>query len=463
MRVQIKRFLNKTDCVPFLSLPCCLFRYDLQLLLQALATWQEHCLAEDEVRVDGDVSLEKVNKKLQRLIVIPKNTERFVSLQIGGVLFLDSIAFLKSSLEKLAANLSPEDFVVTRSVFGENFNLMTKKGFFPYEYLTDFNKLEETGLPPKDKFYSSLREEGISDEDYAHAQHVFKKMECRTLGDYLALYNSQDTLLLCDIFETFRASMHKQYGLDPAWSYTLPSYSWDCCLYKTRRTLHLFNSQEANMYLFCEDMVRGGLCTVFRKITRANHPGLGSLYDPKKPLSYIHYLDANGLYPHSMCLFRYPVDNFRWLTEEEMVQVEQKLRNGELSEESETGYFINCDLTIPDSLHDLFSDFPLAPEKVKVPDEWLSCSQNSVLNKLKRHHVGGRKLVATLYPKKNYKLHYLLLQYFIQLGIKLDKIHQVLAFRQEQWMADYILPNVELRKRATNASDKACSKLMSNA
>ena len=101
--------------------------------------------------------------------------------------------------------------------------LMTRKGVFPYEYIDTFDKFEETSLPPKNEFYSSLTTESISEEDYAHAQVVFKELKMRNLGDYHDFYLLTDVLLLADVFETFRSTCQAHYDLDAAHMYTSPS------------------------------------------------------------------------------------------------------------------------------------------------------------------------------------------------------------------------------------------------
>ena len=65
-------------------------------------------------------------------------------------------------------------------------------------------KLKETPLPPKEAFYSKLNDEGITDENYAHAQKVWETFEMKNLEDYHNLYNQVDVLLLSDVFENFR-------------------------------------------------------------------------------------------------------------------------------------------------------------------------------------------------------------------------------------------------------------------
>ena len=81
----------------------------------------------------------------------------------------------------------------------ESLNLLKQKGVFPYEYMTDFSKLSETSLPPKEAFYSQLNKSGISDEDYAHAQKVWRAFNCETMRDYHDLYLKTDVLLLADV------------------------------------------------------------------------------------------------------------------------------------------------------------------------------------------------------------------------------------------------------------------------
>ena len=104
----------------------------------------------------------------------------------------------------------------------ERFKLIQAKGVYPYEYITDFNRFNETCLPPIECFHSTLSQTGISTEQYEFTKRVWSTFNMKTLEDYHDLYMLTDVILLADVFETFRKTCIRHYSLDPAHSYTAP-------------------------------------------------------------------------------------------------------------------------------------------------------------------------------------------------------------------------------------------------
>ena len=91
-----------------------------------------------------------------------------------------------------------------------------RKEIYPYEYKSSWERFDETSLPNKEAFYSSLNMKGITSVDYRYAKRIYKESKLKNLGDYHDLYFQSDTLLLADVFENFRNKCIEIYGLDPA-------------------------------------------------------------------------------------------------------------------------------------------------------------------------------------------------------------------------------------------------------
>jgi len=149
--------------------------------------------------------------------------------------------------------------------------------------MDSFERFDETQLPEKEKFYSSLSGKGIIDEEYAHAQEVWAAFGCQTMSNYHDLY------VATDVFENFRKVCQGKYGLDPAHYYSAPGLSWDALLKKTGVELELLT--DLDMHLFIERGMRGGISMVGKRYAKANNP-LVEGYNPWEPTNYITYLDA---------------------------------------------------------------------------------------------------------------------------------------------------------------------------
>ena len=115
--------------------------------------------------------------------------------------FIDILRFMASSLDKLSSYLKIDQFVNLKKYYsGNQLTLLLRKDVYPYDYVDSMRKLDETSLPSKDAFYSKLTNEEITDEDYQHAQTVWKEFNTESMKDYHNLYNLSDLLLLAPIF-----------------------------------------------------------------------------------------------------------------------------------------------------------------------------------------------------------------------------------------------------------------------
>jgi hypothetical protein len=95
--------------------------------------------------------------------MIGTSNERLSYIQYDKFIFMDSAQHLKDSLDNLVSITPKDDFFNFKKL--EMNPIMLRKGVFPYEYLDKFERLDETELPPKECFRSTLKNSEISDEE----------------------------------------------------------------------------------------------------------------------------------------------------------------------------------------------------------------------------------------------------------------------------------------------------------
>ena len=409
--------------------------YDAHLFIKQLSGIQGelNCIPSTEEKYISFSKKIKVDEYRSR------RTGEMVSLNFE-IRFIDSFKFLQTSLANLVGNLQPDDFHSTKEIMKDNVDLLTRKGVYPYDYVSSIEKLTETQLPPKEQFYSKLNDEDISDEDYQHAQNVWNTFKCQTIRDYHDLYLKSDVLLLADVFENFRKTCLKHYNLDPAHYYTSPGLAWDACLKETGQQLELLHDYD--MLMMFERGIRGGMTHISKRYSEANNKYMKN-YNPDKPSKYIQYLDANNLYGWAMSQ-SLRTGGFKWitnLTKNKVMEILEKT-NSSMNNTVKRGFIFEVDLEYPKELWKSHNDYPLAPEKIKVG--------------------GVEKLISHFKPRKNYVIHYRNLRQCLELGLRMTAVHRGISFNQSPWMEPYIRKNTELRKTATNSFEKDFFKLMNN-
>ena len=138
-----------------------------------------------------------------------------------------------------------------------------------------------------------MNKEEISEEQYDRALEMWRRYDCKTLKDYHDLYLTLDVTLLADVFENFRNMALREYKLDPAHSWTVPGFAWNCALKMSKTELELITDPE--MFLFFENSIRGGISTISHRYAKANNK-----CTPDLPSQFLIYLDANNLYGYAL-------------------------------------------------------------------------------------------------------------------------------------------------------------------
>ena len=157
---------------------------------------------------DAHHIMREIGKVTGELKYIPNNMEKYITFSLGKLRFIDSCQHLLTELEKLVASKSKNSFHITERYLQdeEKLKLLLRKGVCPYEYMDAFERFNETSLPPKEAFYSTLKMEEITDKNYEHAKRVWDECGLKTMGDDHDVYLVMDTLLLADVCEGYRTT-----------------------------------------------------------------------------------------------------------------------------------------------------------------------------------------------------------------------------------------------------------------
>ena len=212
---------------------------------------------------DAHLFIRELGAHTSDMEVIAKNEEDYISFSIKvpvdryidkngeekdkliELRFINSFKFMSSSLDSLTKDLVRGG----KKLFGFEdysqlqYDLLTRKGVYPYEYINSLDRFNETQLPPIDAFYSNLNMSLISKDDYQHAQRVWGEFGIHNLGDYHDLYLRTNVVLQANMYEAFRDTCLKHYKLDPAHIYTSPGLAWKACL-----TLYGMGSEKSDRY-----------------------------------------------------------------------------------------------------------------------------------------------------------------------------------------------------------------------
>ena len=168
--------------------------------------------------------------------------------------------------------------------------------------------------------------------------------------------------------------------------------------------------------------------------------------------NYLLYLDANNLYGWAMGQ-PLPTGDFKWEKDENYYK---NIPEGR-------GCIVECDLEYTENGMIETQKFPLAPEHLEITEDSLSELQLKYLEIENKTIDKTKKLLLTLYDKKNYVVHYELLKYYESLGLKVTKVYKTISFKEENWLEDYINFNTNQRKIAKSDFEKDLWKLMNNA
>ena len=259
---------------------------------------------------------------------------------------------------------------------------------------------------------------------------LFKKFSIKNGEELTEIYLKSDVLLLACVFEKFTKVSVNEFDINPLYCVSLPGYTWQCGLKYTG--INLQTLQDKDMILLLENNIRGGISSV-----------MGDRYIQSDENKKILYVDANNLYGHSMSE-PLPYDQIKF---DNNVNLEDILNT---PDDSDIGYFIEADLKYPDIIKEKTKNFPFAPVNKKINPDNFSDYMKEIIPDT---YIQNKKLICDWSDKKYSLIHYRMLKFYVRHGMIVDKVHDIISFRQSRWLEKYINFNTQKRNEVVNDSE----------
>ena len=231
-------------------------KYDINAIKQFLipyflSTTSKTGEQEQEQEQEQD-DKEEENEGIGSFFVIKRNNT-FMCLSTDQLKFLDMINYI-------APGFSYDKYL-------KAYGCELTKGHFPYEYMDRLERLDDTALPSKQAFFSRLKNEGISEEDYASCQEAWRDNAMTTLRDFLVWYNNRDVVPFLQAIDR-QFAFYQQRCIDMfKKGISVPGLTW---LYlfndlpeKTYFTI--FNEKNKDLHHLVKYLVVGGPSLVFHR------------------------------------------------------------------------------------------------------------------------------------------------------------------------------------------------------
>jgi G:T-mismatch repair DNA endonuclease (very short patch repair protein) len=233
-------------------------------------------------------SLMKTLSSSSEINYVVKRNNAFSCVETEVFKFLDICNYL-------SPGVSYEKYVAA-------YGCKARKGFFPYEWMTDMEKLKYPRLPDKEHFYSSLKNSSISDDDYEYCKTVWNELGMKTFEDFLVWYNNLDVEPMLeaihrqsDVYWKMEIDMFKDAmslpGLAVFWLFAISRTS-------IKTPIRLLEDRDRELYPLIKGGLVGGPSIVFHRYHEKNVTRIREIYykDSAKMCERILGVDANALY-----------------------------------------------------------------------------------------------------------------------------------------------------------------------
>ena len=250
--------------------------------------------------------------------------------------------------------------------------------------------------PTIDKFYSSLKLQNITKEEYNKTMNIYKKLGCKNAKDYLEIDMKLDITLQADIFNVFRNTIWNKFEIDCSKYITSCSLTLDLMLKYTKTKIELF--KDITIFDYVDSSILGGLCIASQNISHNDNDK-----------STISSCDACSLYPYIMTQ-KLPISNYKFVS---------KFNRNRYGQNKNYSCLLNVEIYTTNKVKNnkILSQFPRLILKTKISYDQLSDFQRK---NLKENYKSSEKLISHLGYDKNSYISFEMYEMMKSLGYKIN-------------------------------------------
>ena len=340
-------------------------------------------------------SLSDINETVSFAI---KKANSYMALKTQHFKFLDIRSYL-------APNYSYEAFI-------KAYKCTLNKGYFPYDYLNDYNKLNETKLPPHEAFFNKLKNKNITDAEYKICVDAWNDNNMKTFKDFLEWYNNLDVIPFVEAVEKMKL-FYQERKLDIFKDgVSLPGLVLKYLMKSTDSKFSLFEQDDKDLYDLMKSGIVGGPSIIFKRYVEAGKTLIrnGSKLC-KKAIGY----DANALYLWAISQWM-PTGDYKRIETYDLKQLEEDILNDKLFG------FMKVDIETPEHLKEYFEEMTPIFKNTTVNYEDMGEYMTEYHKQNNITFVKSKKLIGSYFGKE-ILLYTPLLKWYLQHGLKITAFH----------------------------------------
>ena len=354
-------------------------------------------------------SLADINETVSFAI---KTANSYMALKTTHFKFLDIRSYL-------APNYSYDAFI-------KAYKCTLTKGFFPYDWSNDYNKLNETKLPPHEAFFNKLKNKNITDEEYKICVDAWNNNNMKTFKDFLEWYNNLDVIPFIEAIEKMKV-FYQEKKLDIFKDgVSLPGLVLKYLMKSTESKFSLFEQNDKDLYDLMKNGIVGGPSIIFKRYVEAGKTYIRNGQKlSKKAAGY----DANALYLWAISQWM-PTGEYSRIESHDLDKFEYDILNDKVFG------FLKVDIETPEHLKEYFSEMTPIFKNTTVNFEDMGEYMQEYHKNNKISFVKSTKLIGSYFGKE-ILLYTPLLKWYLQHGLKITKFHVGIGYESNKCFKNF--------------------------